>query len=244
MIYIKPLKNSSTSKTDQIEKMFDIISSKYDLINQFISLGYDIKWRKKFSDIIVNYNPKNVLDLATGTGIIPIIIANKKKISILGLDISKSMINICYNKIKNKIIYRNLKFIKADCQKIFFLKKNQFDIVTIVFGIRNIENINNLLKEVYRVLKYNGILMILEFSNPNKDIKFFNKIYKFYSKYILLNIVKVFTKNLYAYKYLLKSIDFFTKNVSIKNILKKFKFKNFKLLKLNNGIVSIYIANK
>ncbi|MBU6942360.1 ubiquinone/menaquinone biosynthesis methyltransferase [Candidatus Karelsulcia muelleri] len=242
MIYIKPFKNSSTSKTDQIEKMFDIISYKYDLINKFISLGNDIKWRKKFSDIIVNYNPKNVLDLATGTGIIPIIIANKKNISILGLDISKSMINICYKKITNKIIYRNIKFLKADCQKIFFLKKKKFDIVTIVFGIRNIENINNLLKEVYRVLNSNGILMILEFSNPNKD--FFNKIYKFYSKYILLNIVKVFTKNLYAYKYLLKSIDFFTKNVSIKNLLKKFHFKNFKLLKLNHGIVSIYIANK
>ncbi|ADE35491.1 ubiquinone/menaquinone biosynthesis methyltransferase [Candidatus Karelsulcia muelleri DMIN] len=242
MIYIKPFKNSSTSKTDQIEKMFDIISYKYDLINKFISLGNDIKWRKKFSDIIVNYNPKNVLDLATGTGIIPIIIANKKNISILGLDISKYMINICYKKITNKILYRNIKFLKADCQKIFFLKKNKFDIVTIVFGIRNIENINNLLKEVYRVLNSNGIIMILEFSNPNKD--FFNKIYKFYSKYILLNIVKVFTKNLYAYKYLLKSIDFFTKNVSIKNLLKKFNFKNFKLLKLNHGIVSIYIANK
>ncbi|ADM90031.1 ubiquinone/menaquinone biosynthesis methyltransferase [Candidatus Karelsulcia muelleri CARI] len=240
MINIKPFENSRICKTDQIEKMFDIISYKYNFINLIISLGNDIKWRKKISDIIFNYKPKNLLDLATGTGNLPIILANKiKNINILGIDISKNMIKIGKKKIK--IFYKNIKLIKADCQKIFFLKKNKFDLVTIVFGIRNFENINNVLKEIYRVLKKKGVLIILEFSISNNNFKY---IYNIYSKYILLNIINFLTKNFFAYKYLLKSIKKFSQYVNIEILLKNFNFKNINILKLTYGIVSIYIANK
>ncbi|BAO66381.1 ubiquinone/menaquinone biosynthesis methyltransferase [Candidatus Karelsulcia muelleri] len=240
MINIKPFENSIICKTDQIEKMFDIISSQYNFINLIISLGNDIKWRKKISDIIFNYKPKNLLDLATGTGNLPIILANKiKNINILGIDISKNMIKIGKKKIN--FFYKNIKLIKADCQKIFFLKKNKFDIVTIVFGIRNFENINNVLKEIYRVLKKKGVLIILEFSISNNNFKY---IYNIYSKYILLNIINFFTKNFFAYKYLLKSINKFSQYVNIEILLKNFNFKNINILKLTYGIVSIYIANK
>lgn len=111
MIKIKPFKKAKFNKTIQIKKMFDKINN------------------------IENGDPKLVLDLATGTGNIPILLVNKlKKLNLLGIDISQKMISIGKNKLKN---YKNVKLIQADCQKLFFIKKNQFDIVTIVFGIRN-----------------------------------------------------------------------------------------------------------
>ncbi|ALA22820.1 MAG: ubiquinone/menaquinone biosynthesis methyltransferase [Candidatus Karelsulcia muelleri] len=239
MIKIKPFKKAKFNKTIQIKKMFDIISQNYEKINNIISFGYDLKWRKKLSEIIINYNPKLVLDLATGTGNIPILLVNKlKKLNLLGIDISHKMIYIGKNKLKN---YKNVKLIKADCQKLFFIKKNQFDIVTIVFGIRNFENINNVFKEIYRVLSINGYLIILEFSKSNN---YFNYIYKFYSKKIIPLIIKSFYKNLFAYNYLIKSIDFFSKNVNLKKKFKQFNFKLIKTIQLTFGIVSIYIAKK
>ncbi|YCJ92678.1 MAG: ubiquinone/menaquinone biosynthesis methyltransferase [Candidatus Karelsulcia muelleri] len=239
MIKIKPFKKAKFNKTIQIKKMFDIIYHNYDKINNIISFGYDRKWRKKLSEIIINYNPKLVLDLATGTGNIPILLVNKlKKLNLLGIDISNKMISIGKNKLKN---YKNVKLIKADCQKLFFIKKNQFDIVTIVFGIRNFENINNVFKEIYRVLSLNGYLIILEFSKSNNS---FNYIYKFYSKKIIPLIIKSFYKNLFAYNYLIKSIDFFYKNVNLKKKFKQFNFKLIKTIQLTFGIVSIYIAKK
>ncbi|YCJ92167.1 MAG: ubiquinone/menaquinone biosynthesis methyltransferase [Candidatus Karelsulcia muelleri] len=241
MIKIKPFKKAKFNKTIQIKKMFDIIYHNYDKINNIISFGYDRKWRKKLSEIIINYNPKLVLDLATGTGNIPILLVNKlKKLNLLGIDISNKMISIGKNKLKN---YKNVKLIKADCQKLFFIKKNQFDIVTIVFGIRNFENINNVFKEIYRVLSLNGYLIILEFSKSNNSFNF-NYIYKFYSKKIIPLIIKSFYKNLFAYNYLIKSIDFFYKNVNLKKKLKQFNFKLIKTIQLTFGIVSIYIAKK
>ncbi|XMD99220.1 MAG: ubiquinone/menaquinone biosynthesis methyltransferase [Candidatus Karelsulcia muelleri] len=241
MIKIKPFKKAKFNKTIQIKKMFDIIYHNYDKINNIISFGYDRKWRKKLSEIIINYNPKLVLDLATGTGNIPILLVNKlKKLNLLGIDISNKMIYIGKNKLKN---YKNVKLIKADCQKLFFIKKNQFDIVTIVFGIRNFENINNVFKEIYRVLSINGYLIILEFSKSNNSFNF-NYIYKFYSKKIIPLIIKSFYKNLFAYNYLIKSIDFFYKNVNLKKKFKQFNFKLIKTIQLTFGIVSIYIAKK
>ncbi|XMD34121.1 MAG: ubiquinone/menaquinone biosynthesis methyltransferase [Candidatus Karelsulcia muelleri] len=239
MIKIKPFKKAKFNKTIQIKKMFDIIYHNYDKINNIISFGYDRKWRKKLSEIIINYNPKLVLDLATGTGNIPILLVNKlKKLNLLGIDISNKMISIGKNKLKNS---KNVKLIKADCQKLFFIKKNQFDIVTIVFGIRNFENINNVFKEIYRVLSINGYLIILEFSKSNN---YFNYIYKFYSKKIIPLIIKSFYQNLFAYNYLIKSIDFFYKNVNLKKKFKQFNFKLIKTIQLTFGIVSIYIAKK
>ncbi|XME00481.1 MAG: ubiquinone/menaquinone biosynthesis methyltransferase [Candidatus Karelsulcia muelleri] len=239
MIKIKPFKKAKFNKTIQIKKMFDIIYHNYDKINNIISFGYDRKWRKKLSEIIINYNPKLVLDLATGTGNIPILLVNKlKKLNLLGIDISNKMIYIGKNKLKN---YKNVKLIKADCQKLFFIKKNQFDIVTIVFGIRNFENINNVFKEIYRVLSINGYIIILEFSKSNN---YFNYIYKFYSKKIIPLIIKSFSKNLFAYNYLIKSIDFFYKNVNLKKKFKQFNFQLIKTIQLTFGIVSIYIAKK
>ncbi|XMD31939.1 MAG: ubiquinone/menaquinone biosynthesis methyltransferase [Candidatus Karelsulcia muelleri] len=241
MIKIKPFKKAKFNKTIQIKKMFDIIYHNYDKINNIISFGYDRKWRQKLSEIIINYNPKLVLDLATGTGNIPILLVNKlKKLNLLGIDISNQMISIGKNKLKN---YKNVKLIKADCQKLFFIKKNQFDIVTIVFGIRNFEKINNVFKEIYRVLSLNGYLIILEFSKSNNSFNF-NYIYKFYSKKIIPLIIKSFYKNLFAYNYLIKSIDFFYKNVNLKKKFKQFNFKLIKTIQLTFGIVSIYIAKK
>ncbi|XMD33615.1 MAG: ubiquinone/menaquinone biosynthesis methyltransferase [Candidatus Karelsulcia muelleri] len=241
MIKIKPFKKAKFNKTIQIKKMFDIIYHNYDKINNIISFGYDRKWRTKLSEIIINYNPKLVLDLATGTGNIPILLVNQlKKLNLLGIDISNKMIYIGKNKLKN---YKNVKLIKADCQKLFFIKKNQFDIVTIVFGIRNFENINNVFKEIYRVLSINGYLIILEFSKSNNSFNF-NYIYKFYSKKIIPLIIKSFYKNLFAYNYLIKSIDFFYKNVNLKKKFKQFNFKLIKTIQLTFGIVSIYIAKK
>ncbi len=205
-ISTKPYKDSELGKKEQVAKMFDTISSKYDNLNRVISFGIDVKWRKKILKMVAAKNPNNILDIATGTGDLAILLANTKAEKIIGLDISIGMLEVGKQKIEAKKLSPKIEMILGDSEKIPF-EENTFDAVTVAFGIRNFENLEIGLTEILRVLKPNGVFVILETSVPEKFP--FKQGYGFYTKNILPIIGKMFSKDKVAYQYLSDSASIF-----------------------------------
>ena len=206
MSKVKPYKNSDLGKKDQVTKMFDTISKDYDGLNRVISFGIDIKWRKKVVNLVKEANPDTILDIATGTGDLAINLAKTNATKIVGLDISSGMLDIGKQKIKKKSLDSKIDMILGDSEDMPF-EDNAFDAITVAFGVRNFETLENGLKEIYRVLKPNGTFVILETSIPEKTP--YKQGYKFYTKNILPLIGKAFSKDRSAYKYLCESASVF-----------------------------------
>jgi len=164
---VKPYKDSTLGKKEQVTQMFDTISGDYDGLNRVISFGIDIKWRKKVVNIVKESAPKTVLDIATGTGDLAINLAETDADKIVGLDISSGMLDIGKQKIKNKNLDSKIDMILGDSENMPF-EDNTFDAVTVAFGVRNFETLENGLKEILRVLKPGGTFVILETSMPDK----------------------------------------------------------------------------
>jgi len=162
---VKPYKNSDLGKKEQVTKMFDTISGDYDGLNRVISFGIDIKWRKKVVKIIAASHPDSILDIATGTGDLAINLAETGASRIVGLDISSGMLEIGKQKINKKGLDAKIEMILGDSEKMPF-EDNAFDAITVAFGVRNFETLENGLKEIYRVLKPGGTFVILETSMP------------------------------------------------------------------------------
>ena len=199
---IIPYQNSTLSKKGQVEKMFDNISKEYDILNRVISFGIDISWRKKIVKILKSRNPSTILDVATGTGDLAIELVKTNAKKIIGLDISKGMLDVGINKINHKNLNNTIEMVIGDSENLKY-DDNFFDAVTVSFGVRNFESLDSGLREIYRVLKTNGSLVILETSNPTKFP--FKQFYTVYSKFILPTIGKIFSKDKLAYNYLSES---------------------------------------
>ena len=229
------------TKKNQIKKMFDGISSNYDMMNTLFTFGIDKIWRKKLVKKLSTFNPKKILDIATGTGDLAIEIAKIKPERIIGIDISKKMISIGNIKIKKLKYEKLIKLSEGDCEKIPF-PTNYFDAVTISFGVRNFENIDKCLIEILRVLKKGGNLLILETSIPKSKFLFF--CYNFYLKTIYALIYNLFSDNQIAYKYLKDSSLVFPNGKKFNNILIKNGFINVINKPLTFGVTSLYFAKK
>ena len=163
---IVPSKGSDLSKKDQVADMFDNIAYRYDFLNRFLSAGIDIWWRKKAIRQLIKLNPKNILDVATGTADVAIMttaILHPDKIT--GIDISDGMLEIGRIKIKKRGLENTIELLNGDSETIKFAD-NSFDAVTVAFGVRNFEHLEKGLGEIKRVLKPGGKLVILEFSQP------------------------------------------------------------------------------
>ncbi len=239
---VTPYKNSSEGKKKQVEQMFDTISENYDGLNRVISLGSDIKWRKKVIAMVAEKNPKSILDIATGTGDLAIQFAEKTAAEkIVGLDLSDGMLSIARKKVLGKKISEKIEFVQGDSEALPF-DDNTFDAITVSFGIRNFENLEKGLSEILRVLKKGGIFVVLETSVPTKFP--FKQGYYFYSKNILPLVGKVFSKDKVAYKYLSESASLFPYGEKLNNILRKIGFKEVKNTPQTFGVATIYNATK
>ncbi|WP_435264154.1 bifunctional demethylmenaquinone methyltransferase/2-methoxy-6-polyprenyl-1,4-benzoquinol methylase UbiE [Tenacibaculum sp. nBUS_03] len=238
---VKPYKNSELGKKEQVAQMFDNISKDYDGLNRVISLGIDVSWRKKVVKLVGENNPKQILDIATGTGDLAIMMAELNSERIVGLDISEGMLNVGKQKIKKVNLSKKIKMVVGDSENIPF-DDNTFDAITVSFGVRNFENLDKGLKEILRVLKPGGKFVVLETSNPTKFP--FKQGYKFYTNFILPIIGKLFSKDKVAYSYLSKSANSFPFGEAFNNILRKNGFKNAKNLPVTFGVASIYTALK
>ena len=239
---ITPYKDSSEGKKRQVEQMFDAISENYDGLNRVISLGSDIKWRKKVIKMVAEKNPKTILDIATGTGDLAIQFAEKTSAKkIVGLDLSEGMLSVARKKVLGKKISEKIEFVQADSEALPF-EDNAFDAITVSFGIRNFENLEKGLSEILRVLKNGGIFVILETSVPAKFP--FKQGYHLYSKTILPLVGRMFSKDKVAYKYLSESASVFPHGEKLNNILRKIGFKEVKNKPQTFGVATIYNATK
>ncbi len=238
---ITPYKNSTLSKKEQIAQMFDTISENYDRLNRVISFGIDIKWRKKVLQIVTQSNPKTILDIATGTGDLAILMAQTKAPKIIGLDISAGMLEVGRKKIQDKNLSNTIEMVLADSEEMPF-EDSFFDAITVAFGVRNFENLEKGLSEILRVLKPNGVFVILETSVPDKTP--YKQGYTFYSKNILPLIGKLFSKDNVAYGYLSKSAAAFPYGEALNNILRKIGFIEVKAMPQTFGVATIYSATK
>ena len=238
---ITPYKNSTLSKKEQIAQMFDTISENYDRLNRVISFGIDIKWRKKVLQIVTQSNPKTILDIATGTGDLAILMAQTKAPKIIGLDISAGMLEVGKKKIQYKNLSNTIEMVLADSEEMPF-EDSYFDAITVAFGVRNFENLEKGLAEILRVLKPNGVFVILETSVPDKTP--YKQGYTFYSKNILPLIGKLFSKDNVAYGYLSESAAAFPYGEALNNILRKIGFIEVKAMPQTFGVATIYSATK
>ena len=238
---ITPYKDSSLGKKEQVAQMFDNISGNYDNLNRVISFGIDIKWRKKVLKIVSDKKPKVILDIATGTGDLAILMAQTNAEKIIGLDISAGMLEVGKKKIAEKGLSNLIDMVLGDSEKIPF-EDNYFDAITVGFGVRNFENLEKGFAEILRVLKPNGVFVILETSVPDKTP--YKQGYKFYSKNILPIIGKLFSKDNAAYGYLSESAAVFPYGEALNNILRKIGFIDVIALPQTFGVATIYSASK
>ncbi len=236
---VTPYKNSDLGKKEQVAQMFDTISGNYDKLNRVISFGIDLKWRKKVLKMVESKNPNSILDIATGTGDLAILMTKTNAGKIIGLDISDGMLEVGRQKIKAQNLSNRIEMVLGDSEKMPY-QDNTFDAITVAFGVRNFENLEIGLSEILRVLKPNGIFVILETSVP---VKFpFKQGYNFYSKNILPLIGKMFSKDNVAYGYLSESASFFPFGEALNNILRKVGFIDVIDMPQTFGVATIYSA--
>ena len=238
---ITPYKNSNDSKKKQVTEMFDTISKNYDGLNRVISFGIDIKWRNKVVELVKKNNPKTILDVATGTGDLAINLTRTGANKIVGLDISPGMLEVGKEKVNEKKLSSVIDMVLGDGEKIDF-EDDYFDAITVSFGVRNFENLEQGLSEIYRVLKPGGIFVVLETSIPTKTP--FKQGYHFYSKKILPLIGRIFSKDKVAYSYLSESAANFPYGEAFNNILSKIGFTNVNDLPQTFGVATIYTSSK
>jgi demethylmenaquinone methyltransferase/2-methoxy-6-polyprenyl-1,4-benzoquinol methylase len=238
---ITPYKDSELGKKEQVAQMFDTISGNYDGLNRVISFGIDIKWRKKVLQLVSDKNPKTVLDIATGTGDLAILMTKTNAERIVGLDISAGMLDVGRKKIESQKLSDKIEMILADSENMPF-ENDTFDAITVAFGVRNFETLEKGLAEILRVLKPNGIFVILETSVPEKTP--YKQGYTFYSRNILPLIGKLFSKDDSAYQYLSESASVFPYGEVLNNILRKIGFIDVVSMPQTFGVATIYSASK
>ncbi|WP_333694690.1 bifunctional demethylmenaquinone methyltransferase/2-methoxy-6-polyprenyl-1,4-benzoquinol methylase UbiE [Flavobacterium sp.] len=238
---VTPYKDSSLGKKEQVAQMFDTISENYDGLNRVISFGTDIKWRKKVLKLVQDQKPDTILDIATGTGDLAILMTQTQATKIIGLDISAGMLEVGRRKIQQKNLSSKIEMVLGDSEKIPF-DTNSFDAITVAFGVRNFETLENGLSEILRVLKPNGIFVILETSVPEKFP--FKQGYKLYTRFILPLIGKLFSKDNSAYTYLSESASVFPYGEALNNILRKVGFIDVVAQPQTMGVATIYTASK
>jgi demethylmenaquinone methyltransferase/2-methoxy-6-polyprenyl-1,4-benzoquinol methylase len=236
-----PYKDKKEGKKEQVASMFDNISPKYDLLNRLLSAGIDVRWRNKAIKILKKENPQSILDIATGTGDFAIAALKSNAKKIVGVDISEGMLKVGKGKISKLGLDKIIQLEKGDSENLRF-DSHSFDAVTVAFGVRNFENLEKGLNEIYRVLNSNGTVVVLEFSKPKKfPIKNF---YQFYFKFILPFIGRMISKDKSAYTYLPESVGAFPDGQDFLKILEKTGFKSLQWIPLTFGISSIYIGKK
>src|SRR5690554_2772613 len=239
---ITPYKDSELGKKKQVEQMFDAISGNYDSLNRVISLGSDVKWRKKVIALVAEKNPNSILDIATGTGDLAIQFAESTPAEkIVGLDLSDGMLSVARKKVAGKAISKKIDFVQGDSEALPF-GDEFFDAITVSFGIRNFENLEKGLSEIYRVLKKGGIFVILETSVPTNFP--FKQGYYFYTKNILPLVGRLFSKDKVAYSYLSESAANFPFGPALNNILRQIGFNEVKNRPQTFGVATIYSATK
>lgn len=238
---VLPYKDKEGGKKQQVAEMFDNISPKYDFLNHFLSLGIDIRWRKKAVKLLEESQPRLILDVATGTGDFALEAMALSPDKIIGVDISEGMLDVGRKKMKEKGLADRIVLQSGDSEDLQF-PEGTFDAVIVSFGVRNFENLKKGLAGMHRVLKPGGKVVILEFSKPKSFP--FKQLYNFYFTYILPGIGRLVSKDQSAYTYLPESVQQFPDGKAFTEILDELGFSQTTCKPLTLGISSIYTGIK
>ena len=234
---IKPY-DGNESKAEQVEKMFNNI----DKLNHALSWNIDKSWRKKAIALLKPFTPQHIMDVATGTGDFAIQACRTlQPEELIGTDISEGMMNVGREKVKREGLEKSISFQREDCTKLSF-PENRFDAITVAFGIRNFEDLDRGLQEMYRVLTPGGHLVILELSEP--DYFPMKQLYAVYSKAVIPTLGKLLSKDRSAYTYLPQSIKAFPQGEVMQKIIRKAGFSQVSFKRLTLGICTLYFATK
>jgi len=237
---IKPYHEGS--KAAQVEQMFDNIAPTYDKLNHRLSWDIDKGWRKKAIRMLMPYAPKTVLDIATGTGDFAILSAQMLQPDrLVGADISEGMMEIGRQKVKGQGLDSVISFVKEDCLHLSF-DDNTFDAVTAAFGIRNFADLDQGLREMYRVLRPGGHLSIVELTTPPRFPM--KQLFHIYSHMVLPVYGRLVSKDRSAYTYLTRTIEAFPQGETMMNILQRAGFRETVFQRLTFGICTLYTATK
>ncbi|RYM35025.1 bifunctional demethylmenaquinone methyltransferase/2-methoxy-6-polyprenyl-1,4-benzoquinol methylase UbiE [Brumimicrobium glaciale] len=238
---VKPYNKVDKSKKEEVAEMFDNISAKYDFLNHFMSLGIDHLWRKRAINMLKASKPKKIIDLATGTGDFALAALKLNPEKVVGVDISNGMLEKGREKMKKRGKEDIISMVYGDSEDLPFAD-NEFDALTVGFGVRNYENLEKGLAEMLRVINVGGTAVILEFSKPKKfPIKQF---FGFYSKYVIPTLGKTISKDSSAYEYLPESVAAFPEGQDFLDILNKVGYKNTTARLVSGGIATIYTGVK
>jgi demethylmenaquinone methyltransferase/2-methoxy-6-polyprenyl-1,4-benzoquinol methylase len=236
-----PPPSPAPGKKRQVEAMFDNIAHKYDFLNHFLSANIDKTWRKKVVKAVAATNPSNVLDVATGTADLAIALSKFSKAKIKGIDISRKMLDVGAQKLIQKQLESQINLQQADSENLPF-EDESFDAVMVAFGVRNFEDLDRGLSEMYRVTKKGGMVAVLEFSRPNTfPIK---QLYNFYFRNILPTLGRLFSKDQGAYTYLPESVNVFPEGKAFMQRLASAGYSNARQQRLTFGIATFYVAFK
>ena len=234
--------NNEEHKATQVKRMFDSIAGTYDQLNHTLSFGIDRMWRKKGIAYLRPFAPKSILDIATGTGDLAISMQrNLNADRIIGADISEGMMDVGRQKVAEAGLSEHISFEYQDCTALTYAE-DSFDAVTAAFGVRNFEDIEQGIREMYRVLRPNGHVMILELSTPEHFPM--KQLYSIYSKWVIPTIGRLFSKEQSAYSYLPASIKVVPQGKVMTDLLSRVGFSEVQARTLTFGICSLYTGSK
>ncbi|MDR1679664.1 MAG: bifunctional demethylmenaquinone methyltransferase/2-methoxy-6-polyprenyl-1,4-benzoquinol methylase UbiE [Prevotellaceae bacterium] len=229
------------SKREQVTRMFDNISKRYDRMNRLMTLGIDICWRNHAIAALRPFNPQLILDVATGTGDFAIEAYRQLRPQrITGIDLSEKMLDAGRQKIAKLELGDCIELHQADATQLTY-DNEVFDAVTVAFGVRNFENLEQGIAEMYRVLKPGGHLAILEMSEP---YSIFKPLYRLYTRCIIPIVARLYAGDKQAYRYLPSSIQAFPEGKAMTALLRKCGFATVKLRRFSFGVCSFYLAGK
>lgn len=238
---VTPYKDDNSGKKEQVAAMFNNIAHRYDFLNQLLSMGIHSGWRKKAIRILKPRNPKQILDIATGTADFAVEAMKLNPEKVTGIDISEGMLSYGREKIKKKGLESKIELMLGDSENLPFAD-NSFDAITVGFGVRNFENLEKGLSEMLRVLRPGGTAVILEFSKPKGfPVK---QLYNFYFRRVTPFVGKLFSKDSSAYSYLPESVNAFPDGEKFLDIMKKLGYIETGHRPLTFGIASIYTGRK
>jgi demethylmenaquinone methyltransferase/2-methoxy-6-polyprenyl-1,4-benzoquinol methylase len=229
-----------TYTTEYVRSLFDGIAPRYDFLNHFLSSGIDVFWRRKAVGFLRDHHPQKILDIATGTGDLAIEASKLRPKSVIGIDIAPAMLDIARRKAGKKGLGALISFIDAQAENLPFAG-GTFDAVTVGFGVRNFSHLESGLKEMVRVVRPGGVLVVLEFSRPRSALM--STLYGFYSERVLPFVGGSFSSK-EAYEYLPSTIQEFPDGERFGKLLERAGVQNIRIVPLTFGIVTIYYGVK
>ena len=236
---IKPY-GEEGEKGRQVEHMFDRIAHSYDLLNHCLSLGIDKRWRRAAINSLRPYAPKKMLDVATGTGDFALLAARTLgPESLLGVDISEGMLEVGRKKILQAGLADVVSFRREDCMALS-LPDGEYDALTVAYGIRNFQDLDRGLSEMYRVLRPGGRLVIIELTAPRRFPM--RQLFWLYSHVLMPLVGRLVSRDSKAYSYLPATMEAFPQGEVMREILQKTGFREVEFRRFTFGLSTLYTA--